>query len=377
MPLKWLGGKELCFTLEPVEPGDVNEDSILHIEPRARNKEDIVGKGLKAVKRIEEDSKSWNYDTEATDWAVNLVNTDASMRGSNVECTAVGDLSTLIYDPSENKLLTRPQSRGVVATIFERMSSKGAETVTAITGLPGIGKSWTLLYVLQQALLYEGVFVIFITDGLTFYLFHRRSGKIYAWSTNIKNDGSQFLDSKETLFIYDPSPKKEFELPIGTRRLIYAASIDKNFDKREMKKDPSMLHFVGPWTENELRAAFTDFEKDEGLRMSDILERVNCVGGLPRYLMRKASFETRLKQITTSVQQLDSDKDSGKIMLDASKELSIFSHTISGSLYSVFPKMNKDFECVDYEGKCFLYQKRVVKWASQRVYELVLMKFRK
>jgi len=138
-----------------------------------------------------------------------------------------------------------------------------------------------------------------------------------------------------------------------------------------------MLHFVGPWTENELQAAFTDFEKDEGLRMSDILERVNCVGGLPRYLMRKGRFDTRLKQIMMSVQQLDSDKDSAKSMLDANKKLRIFSDTISGSLYSVFPKMNEDFECVDYEGKCFLYQKCVVKWASQRVYDLVVMKFGK
>jgi len=252
MPLEWLGGKELCLELKPVEPGDVRGKLILHLKVHARNKEDIVDKDLKAVKRIKESSGIvWDYNKQATVWAVNLVNTDANMRGSNVESTAVGDLSTLINDTSEQNLLTRPQSRGVVATTFYRISSKGAETVTAITGLPGIGKSWTLLYVLQQALLYEGVFVIFITDGLSFYLFHRRSGKIYAWSTNIKKDGSEFLDSKETLFIYDPSPQNEFELPIGRRRLIYAASIDKNFDKREMKKDPDMLHFVGPWTANE------------------------------------------------------------------------------------------------------------------------------
>ena len=207
------------------------------------------------------------------------------------------------------------------------------------------------MYVLQQALLYEGVFVIFNMEGLSFILFHRRSGKIYAWSTKQKD--SEFLDSEETLFIYNPSQNRELELPIGMRHLIYAASNhDKNFEKREMKKDPDMLHFVGPWTENELQAAFTDFEKDEGLRMSDILERVNGVGGLPRYLMLKGRFDARLKQIMTSVQQLDSDKD----MLDARKELSIFSNTISRSLYSVSPKMNEDFECVDYEGKCFLYQ---------------------
>jgi len=235
--------------LEPVEPGDVNEDLILHLKVDALNKNKIVDKDLKAVECIKESSGIvWDYHPIRTAWAVNLVNANAEMRGSNVECTAVGDLSTLINDLSENKLLTRPQSRGVVATIFKRISSKRADTTTAITGLPGIGKSWTLLYVLQQALLYEGVFVIFNTDGLSYNLFHRRSGKIYAWSTDT-NDRSKFLDSEETLFIYNPSPKKEFDLPRGRRHLIYAVSNhDKNFDKVEMKKTPDMEHFIGPWT---------------------------------------------------------------------------------------------------------------------------------
>ncbi len=173
MPLKWLGGNELRLNLKPVEPGGVlRRKPILHLEARARNKEDIV-KGLKAVKRIEESSRIvWDYDTEATDWAVNLVNTDAIMRGSNVECTAVGKLSTLIRDAIEQMLLTHPQSRGVVSAIFKRISAAKPETTLAITGLPGIGKSWTLLYVLQQALLYEGVFVIFNTQGLSSTLFH-------------------------------------------------------------------------------------------------------------------------------------------------------------------------------------------------------------
>jgi len=80
MPVKWLGGKKPCFTLEPVEPGDVRGKSILHLEVDALNKNEIVGKGLKAVKRIKESSGIvWDYDTEATVWAVNLVNTDANM----------------------------------------------------------------------------------------------------------------------------------------------------------------------------------------------------------------------------------------------------------------------------------------------------------
>jgi len=192
--------------------------------------------GLKAVECIvEKGGITWDYDEIATSWALKLVNANAEMRGSNVECTEVGDLSKLIRDSNKQKLLTRPQSRGVVSTIFNGISAVKSETTMAITGLPGIGKSWTLLYVLQQALLYEGVFIMFYTDGPEIYLFHRRCGKLYAWATQAAF--SHFLTSEETLAILNPSQNKELDLPLGSRHLIYATSNhEKNFDKQEMKK---------------------------------------------------------------------------------------------------------------------------------------------
>jgi len=295
MPHEWLGGKKLCLSLTPVEPGEVKQESRLDLEFHARNKEEIVGDDLKAVKRIEQEgSVAWVFNKIATDWAVNLVNTDAQMRGSNVESTPVGDLSSLVVDDSEKMLLTRPQSRGVVATIFNNISAAKARTTTAITGLPGIGKSWTLLYVLQQALLYEGVFIIFITHDSNSYLFHRRSGKMYAWSIEQAAVGG-FLGSEETLAILDSS-KITINFPLGKRRLIFASS-NHELIEQKMNVYHVMQHYVGPWTEDELQAAFDDFQKDEGSTLSDILERFNRVGGLPRYLMRKARFKRRLTQI--------------------------------------------------------------------------------
>ena len=56
-----------------------------------------------------------------------------------------------------HKLITRRLSRGVVADCFDK--SRSGSTY-AITGNPGIGKSWTLVYALQQALLYENACVL-------------------------------------------------------------------------------------------------------------------------------------------------------------------------------------------------------------------------
>jgi len=304
---------------------------------------------------VERGGIAWDFDEIRTAWAVNLVNTYAQMRGSNVESTKVGrDMPSLIRDSREQMLLTRPQSRGVVATIFNRISSVRAETTTAVTGLPGIGKSWTLLYVLQQALLYEGVFIMFFTDRSDTYLFHRRSGKLYAWR-NKQGAKSDFLKSEETLAILDPPSKDGQNIPVGMRHLIYAASNnEKNFGEREIKSFSDMRHYVGPWTEDELKAAFDDFKKDEGLLLSKILERFNRVGGLPRSLMRNAAFNRRLTQILKSVKELKSFQDLEKSMRNAMDEIDVVSDTVSGSLYCVVPRTNMDFDYDDYEGKCFL-----------------------
>jgi len=173
------------------------------------------------------------------------------------------------------------------------------------------------LYVLQQALLYEGVFVIFHMDGLSFNLFHRRSGKIYAWSTDTK-DRSKFLDSEETLFIFNPSQDGTMKLPIGSRHLIYAASNhEKNVIKFQKKKFHKMQHYDGPWTDKELEAAFDDFKKDKGLLISNILGQAKQVGGLPRYLMKKDNFEVRSTEIEKSMKELESFRDLEKSMCNA------------------------------------------------------------
>jgi len=377
MPLEWIGGNKLCFSLNLVEPGHVKEESILHLELRARNKKKLVGTDSKAVKCIKDKcSISWLYDEIATNWAVNLVNTDANMRGSNVESTAVGNISSLINN-SEQILLTRPQSRGVVATIFNKISTVNSRSTKAITGLPGIGKSWTLLYVLQQALLYEGVFIVFITDDSNRFLFHRKNGKLYAWMME-KAAESFFLDSEETLVILDPSEADNIDVPGGMRHLIYAVSDqEKNFMKRDTKQDPEVQYYVGPWTEDELRAAFRDFKKDEGLLFPIFLERVRRIGGLPCYLMTKQRFKCRLLQIVESVKELKTFEDLQRSMHNAADEMIAFSDTISGSLYSVAPRMDMEVDYVDYDGKCFLYQDRVLKWASETILDFVLNKFRK
>jgi hypothetical protein len=81
------------------------------------------------------------------------------MLGEGIECTTLESIPTGV-DPNDksSELLTRPESSGVVSDVFHRFANEAndGEWVVAVTGLTGIGKSWTLLYALQQLCIYDG-----------------------------------------------------------------------------------------------------------------------------------------------------------------------------------------------------------------------------
>ena len=106
-----------------------------------------------AMFRVEDSNFHWEFDEDNTEIATDLVNAPADIIGEDLEVTTL--LRPLAVDKfSGLNLITRRLSRGVVADCFTK--SKAGSTY-AIVGNPGIGKSWTLVYALQQALLYDNV----------------------------------------------------------------------------------------------------------------------------------------------------------------------------------------------------------------------------
>jgi hypothetical protein len=75
-------------------------------------------------------------------------------------------------------------------------------------GSPGIDKSWTLIYALQQAFMYNGAFVVFTQQQKKqhFVCTSRRNNEIFAWSSNTDDlFGSIILrHSKQALVLFDP-----------------------------------------------------------------------------------------------------------------------------------------------------------------------------
>ena len=101
-------------------------------------------------------------------------------------------------------LMTRRLSRGVVADCF----AKSEECRTyAMVGNPGIGKSWTLIYALQQALLYENacVMLCFQQDKMAIVCL-RRNNKIYVWRNDDPSEpcSSNLFRNSNVLVLLDP-----------------------------------------------------------------------------------------------------------------------------------------------------------------------------
>jgi transcription initiation factor TFIIIB Brf1 subunit/transcription initiation factor TFIIB len=250
---------------------------------------------------------AWEFDKAATGTVVKLVNSKATMMGADVESTDGLD-SALFQDPSAEtidetfSLLTRSQSRGVVASCFD--SSKSGSSL-AITGSPGIGKSWTLLYALQQALLYENAIVVFmLCKDVRAFLCVRRNHHVYVWRAEAVQYVSLF-GQKDTLVLFDPIEATDggADFARGERMLIFAASNNKaHFDKGVSKVQKRTERFLGLWTEAELTAALRKFAPL--LTLCEALARAKQVGMLPRYIMDEDFHDDRTRQLEVALQRL-------------------------------------------------------------------------
>ena len=149
------------------------------------------------------------------------------MAGEDIEVTKL--MIPIFVDQVNGKnLITRRLSRGVVADCLA-LSKKGS--TYAISGSPGIGKSWNLIYTLQQALLYENVCVLFCSQKQRITIVCiRRNNKIYVWKHNgaqwLQDCNSDLFFNSNVLVLLDPKESKEggAKHALNLRMLIMATS---------------------------------------------------------------------------------------------------------------------------------------------------------
>jgi hypothetical protein len=314
--------------------------------------------------------KEWIFNEVAAEHICKLVNTDAEMIGEDMEVTSVESHLGIgiAYAGSSDYLITRRASRGVVAEALGVPS----EFTKAIVGSPGIGKSWTLLYALQQELLYNGACVLFLTPKIeTARVYIRQRNHIYAWSTFLNGTSNLFKD-RNCLVLLDPKEaiKGGAEITNGERRAIYAASNNaKHFDPDMTKRDPdAMLHLSPPSMEEVCVALPYMLSDQEQFHRATVLDRVNVIGPLPQWLMSERLFQSQKMKIDNAVENMKREELERLLSSDG---LVTGKVTLPGSVYAVSAErmtaVGGDFVEIGYDGSGLMYPVRKLSYLSKYV----------
>jgi hypothetical protein len=287
--------------------------------------------------------ENWEFDEEISKMVSDLVNTSADMVGHDVEVTELQSVFPLDRKNGRT-LITRSLSRGVVADCFENSE---ADSVYAIVGSPGIGKSWSLIYALQQALLFENACVMFCfqTRGVSWVCI-RKKHRIYVW----KMESEKFLDrcssglfkNESVLVLLDPREAVDggASYSDGICRLIFAASNNLKHFSTSIPKDTAFAkRYLDPFTKDELESSAPFLVAGKEYSINTVLKRAKIVGCLPRYVFDKKKFRERKKEQDDFIKSIRNENLGLQAVFNWSGMMKE-KDTVPGSIFVVSVKKN-------------------------------------
>ena len=326
----------------------------------------------------------WKFDENYTNYITELVNAPAIMVGEDIEVTKLVEPLDIDRKSGRN-LITRRLSRGVVADCFARSEM---DSTYAIVGSPGIGKSWTLIYALQQALLYENACVLlcFQKDNMAIVCV-RRNNMIFVWickdpSFSSKLDSLLFLNSN-VLVLLDPRESTEGGASFvkGPRMLIMAASNNADHFKSIGKFTGDYARILSCYTDKELKCAMRFMKQDTEpvLSMVVMLDRASKIGNLPRYILSETLFNNRLKETAKAIRGIANDDVKEILNFDG---ICQSGSTIPGCIFAVNVCVDDDSsqanDVIGYDGQFVLdYEKLQLTIISKSVRADILKSNRK
>jgi hypothetical protein len=293
-------------TSDAVSVGEYSLDESgqpLRLDEEATNFHEVIDDQGIPCSRIKDGVYFWAASRIYPAAVCDLVNNKAEMLGNGVEGTALTsnfsvDITLLAHQ--DMYLLTRSESRGVVTECFK------VENTSAIIGSPGVGKSWTLLYALQQALLYDMKVVLFFECKVSMaYLFYRQENIIHAWSrdhTPTVAAASRLFRRADVLVLYDPPETITgggATFSIGRCQLIVAMSANEKHDfqtnDKAIQGTGVECVYLGMPSSKELQAMIPKMTDDP---VDVALEQAESVGNLPRYIIKKRYLINNTKKWT-------------------------------------------------------------------------------
>jgi hypothetical protein len=283
---------------------------------------------------------------------VKLISTPATMIGHEVEQTTI--VNNYKIDNSKDgatNLLTRPESRGLVGKALTGQ----LRTTCEMVGSPGIGKSWSLLYALQQACLFDGANVcLFVTKGNRAYLFLRRGNQMYAWSRkheSINEAFGPFFHREDVLVLYDPPEARDnrgANYAVGLRSLIAALSAnEKHFLKSVEKEVGSVRRQIGPPTADQIRVMLPFIVTDD---IDKAISRIEEVGPLPRYIRTEGAFHQRKQGFDALMSRIEKEPTLLPHMIQKKDDVAESADTLPGTVFLVKTKILRGAPFFEEEG---------------------------
>ena len=276
----------------------------------------------------------WTFSASLTHELVHLINTPAEMIGEDVEVTRL--LSNFQIQAEQNdptvtcygtSMITRRLSRGVVLDCFKQLQHPSR--TLAITGNRGIGKSYTLLFALQQALLYNKMCILLFTPKQQkAILCIRHQEQVFAWEgTMIHHMAISSLFTNPNVFVLlDPLDAEDggTNYAIGARRLMYTASNHVEHFNQPAPTNQS-LHpwhlkpvkncfvakerYLSPPTEGELRVALPFMLNVNNTTLEEAMQRTYHVGTIPKYVLNDGAYQERKQHVDQYIKLLQTDSN--------------------------------------------------------------------
>jgi hypothetical protein len=193
-----------------------------------------------------------------------------------------------------NEIWIRDCYESLFDTIFQRYQPKMPERGVLVTGNPGIGKSFFLLYAMWR----------FVRLNITVIFESAEQGKVYLFKAgrlpNVAQGSPTMLkeiESEETVFLHDPKPGHE-PLQVNAFTILASSPNPSNY-KGFSKRNHSETFFLPVWTEQEIRScnqALKSWNKTD----EDISNGFSKFGGIPRFLLDQDKYTGLLQAAITT-----------------------------------------------------------------------------
>jgi len=169
-----------------------------------------------------------------------------------------------------------------------------------ITGNPGIGKSYFLLFLMHFLRLkeQEPTVVLFRHLEMKWYLFSKGGVLVIEKATGSPKAFRKYLDDLNTWYLVDTAQP----LQVKAKTLLVSSPYVERY--KEFRKTQAMIRFMPIWSKEDIDICRKEFHDSPGIRYVPQVRAdklYNKWGGIPRYVLDKANIKADQDELEAAI----------------------------------------------------------------------------